>query len=75
MAPELLNGKSGMVTDKFDVYSFGVVMWELLTGDEPYADMHCGSITGDIISLVMFLVWQMCILSHFFIWHSHCNIS
>lgn len=21
-------------------------MWELLTGDEPYADMHCASIIG-----------------------------
>jgi len=22
-------------------------MWELLTGDEPYADMHCASIIGE----------------------------
>lgn len=21
-------------------------MWELLTGDEPYADLHCASIIG-----------------------------
>ena len=90
MAPELLSGKSNMVTEKvkllslleiylvsvlflservlncflplqvsfmycqllfccalqIDVYSFGIVMWELLTGDEPYADMHCASIIG-----------------------------
>ncbi|XAR51272.1 Non-specific serine/threonine protein kinase [Bertholletia excelsa] len=50
MAPELLSGKSNMVTDKIDVYSFGIVMWELLTGDEPYADMHCASIIGGIVN-------------------------
>ncbi|GMH23271.1 hypothetical protein Nepgr_025114 [Nepenthes gracilis] len=50
MAPELLSGKSNMVTEKIDVYSFGIVMWELLTGDEPYADMHCASIIGGIIN-------------------------
>jgi len=44
MAPELLSGKSGMVTDKIDFYSFRIVMWELLTGDYLYADMHWGSI-------------------------------
>ncbi|MQL89009.1 hypothetical protein Taro_021580 [Colocasia esculenta] len=44
MAPELLSGKSNMVSEKVDVYSFGIVMWELLTGEEPYADMHCASI-------------------------------
>ncbi|XP_025607429.1 uncharacterized protein [Arachis hypogaea] len=44
MAPELLSGKSNMVSEKIDVYSFGIVMWELLTGNEPYADMHCASI-------------------------------
>lgn len=31
---------------QIDVYSFGIVMWELLTGEEPYADMHCASIIG-----------------------------
>ncbi|KAK6942418.1 Protein kinase domain [Dillenia turbinata] len=33
-----------------DVYSFGIVMWELLTGDEPYANMHCASIIGGIVN-------------------------
>ncbi|KAL1813939.1 hypothetical protein ACET3Z_024004 [Daucus carota] len=50
MAPELLSGKSNMVTDKIDVYSFGIVMWELLTGEEPYADIHCASIIGGIVN-------------------------
>ncbi|GAB2267452.1 hypothetical protein Dimus_002435 [Dionaea muscipula] len=50
MAPELLSGKSNMVTEKIDVYSFGIVMWELLTGDEPYADMHFASIIGGIVN-------------------------
>ncbi|KAL3841026.1 hypothetical protein ACJIZ3_025617 [Penstemon smallii] len=50
MAPELLSGKSHMVSEKIDVYSFGIVMWELLTGDEPYADMHCASIIGGIVN-------------------------
>ncbi|XP_073262287.1 uncharacterized protein [Populus alba] len=47
MAPELLSGKNHMVTEKIDVYSFGIVMWELLTGEEPYANKHCASIIGD----------------------------
>ena len=33
-----------------DVYSFAVVMWEMLTGEEPYANMHAGSVIGGIIS-------------------------
>lgn len=49
MAPELLSGKS-LVTEKVDVYSFGIVMWELLTGEEPYANMHCGTIIGGIVN-------------------------
>lgn len=49
MAPELLSGKN-MVTEKVDVYSFGIVMWELLTGEQPYGDMHCGSILGGIMN-------------------------
>ncbi|XP_043708770.1 uncharacterized protein LOC122658001 [Telopea speciosissima] len=50
MAPELLSGKSNMVTEKIDVYSFGIIMWELLTGEEPYANMHCASIIGGIVN-------------------------
>eukprot|EP00252_Welwitschia_mirabilis_P021306 TRINITY_DN542_c0_g1_i6.p1 TRINITY_DN542_c0_g1~~TRINITY_DN542_c0_g1_i6.p1 ORF type:complete len:1450 (+),score=256.59 TRINITY_DN542_c0_g1_i6:254-4603(+) len=50
MAPELLSGKTGMVTEKVDIYSFAIVMWELLTGEEPYANMHCGSIIGGIMN-------------------------
>ncbi|KAI3754621.1 hypothetical protein L1987_54408 [Smallanthus sonchifolius] len=50
MAPELLSGKNHMVSEKIDVYSFGIVMWELLTGDEPYGDMHCASIIGGIVN-------------------------
>ncbi|CAA6670222.1 unnamed protein product [Spirodela intermedia] len=50
MAPELLNGRSSLVSEKVDVFSFGVVMWELLTGEEPYADLHHGAIIGGIVS-------------------------
>lgn len=50
MAPELLSGKSNMVSDKIDVYSFGIVMWELLTGDEPYSDMRAAEIIGGIVN-------------------------
>lgn len=49
MAPELLNGSSSRVSEKVDVFSFGIVMWEILTGDEPYASMHCGAIIGGIV--------------------------
>lgn len=29
-----------------DVYSFGIVMWELLTGEEPYANLRSEEIIG-----------------------------
>ncbi|KAM7508298.1 hypothetical protein LguiA_018751 [Lonicera macranthoides] len=50
MAPELLNGSSSLVSEKVDVFSFGMVMWELLTGDELYGDLHYGAIIGGIVS-------------------------
>lgn len=48
MAPELMDGTR--VCEKVDVYSFGIVMWELLTGKEPYSDLHYGMILGGIVS-------------------------
>lgn len=36
-------------TSQVDVYSFGIVMWELLTGEEPYADLHYGTIIGKFL--------------------------
>ncbi|KAK6236238.1 hypothetical protein SCA6_011575, partial [Theobroma cacao] len=53
MAPELLNTKNNMVTEKVDVYSFGIVMWELLTGEEPYADLHSEEILAGIIKVTL----------------------
>ncbi|KAL1185305.1 hypothetical protein V6Z11_A01G106300 [Gossypium hirsutum] len=50
MAPELLNGGSNKVSEKVDVFSFGIVLWEILTGEEPYANMHYGAIIGGIVS-------------------------
>ncbi|KAL8147084.1 hypothetical protein AgCh_004706 [Apium graveolens] len=48
MAPELLNGSSNKVSEKVDVFSFGIVLWEILTGEEPYANMHYGAIIGTL---------------------------
>ncbi|OMO88303.1 hypothetical protein COLO4_20316 [Corchorus olitorius] len=50
MAPELLNGSSSRVSEKVDVFSFGIALWEILTGDEPYASMHCGTIIGGTVN-------------------------
>ncbi|KAG9141052.1 hypothetical protein Leryth_012636 [Lithospermum erythrorhizon] len=50
MAPELLNGGSNKVSEKVDVFSFGIVLWEILTGEEPYGNMHYGAIIGGIMN-------------------------
>ncbi|XP_045801903.1 uncharacterized protein LOC123895538 isoform X2 [Trifolium pratense] len=50
MAPELLNGSSNKVSEKVDVFSFGILLWEILTGEEPYANMHYGAIIGGIVN-------------------------
>ncbi|XWS22398.1 hypothetical protein CRYUN_Cryun29cG0030500 [Craigia yunnanensis] len=50
MAPELLNGSSIRVSEKVDVFSFGIALWEILTGEEPYASMHCGTIIGGLVN-------------------------
>ncbi|XP_044505908.1 uncharacterized protein LOC123225758 [Mangifera indica] len=50
MAPELLSGSSSKVSGKVDVFSFGIVLWEILTGEEPYANMHYGAIIGRIVN-------------------------
>ncbi|KAL3828125.1 hypothetical protein ACJIZ3_016927 [Penstemon smallii] len=49
MAPELLNGSTSRVSEKVDVFSFGIALWEIMTGEEPYANMHCGAIIGGIV--------------------------
>lgn len=33
------------------MFSFGIVLWELLTGEEPYADLHYGAIIGNNLLL------------------------
>jgi hypothetical protein len=45
-----------------DVFSFGIVMWEILTGEEPYANMHYGAIIGAhpptaLSVLLMQVIW------------------
>ncbi|GBG91739.1 hypothetical protein CBR_g53553 [Chara braunii] len=47
MAPELLD-EHAKVDEKVDVFSFGIIMWELLTGEIPYGNMHYGAVIGGI---------------------------
>ncbi|KAL2235724.1 UNVERIFIED_CONTAM: putative serine/threonine-protein kinase SIS8 [Sesamum indicum] len=49
MAPELLNGSSNKVSENVDVFTFGIVLWEILTWEEPYANMHYGGIVNNTL--------------------------
>ncbi|KAH0455032.1 hypothetical protein IEQ34_016956 [Dendrobium chrysotoxum] len=50
MAPELFNGRRDLISEKVDVFSFGIVMWELLMGQEPYANIPDEVIIDGIVS-------------------------
>ncbi|ONM39366.1 alpha/beta-Hydrolases superfamily protein, partial [Zea mays] len=39
-------GKYLVLHMQVDVFSFGIILWKILTGEEPYANMHCGAIIG-----------------------------
>ena len=53
----------GLFLFQVDVFSFGVAMWEILTGEEPYANMHCGAIIGKHF-LLFSITKIICIYSH-----------
>ncbi|KAK7324256.1 hypothetical protein VNO77_27786 [Canavalia gladiata] len=56
MAPEMMkvqeqqNDSSNKVSEKVDVFSFGILLWEILTGEIPYASSGDISIIGKIMS-------------------------
>lgn len=50
MAPELVCGTLGSVTERCDVWSFGVCMWEMLTLTPPHAALTYQQIMAGLAS-------------------------
>ena len=46
MAPEVLRNER--YDEAADVYSFGVVLWEVLTGEGPWAEMNAMQVVGAV---------------------------
>ena len=42
MAPEVFT--SAEYTNKVDIYSFGIILWEMLTGEKPFAKMNAAQL-------------------------------
>lgn len=55
MAPEVLRTEGG--SDKSDVYSYGVVLWEVLTGEAPWENMHPMQVVGAVGFQQKQLLW------------------
>ena len=46
-APELM--RLGRLSPAADVYAFGITLWEVLTGREAFAGLHCGQIFEAVV--------------------------
>lgn len=42
------------------MFSFGIVLWEILTGEEPYANMHYGAIIGTLFDFFIVCLLYGC---------------
>jgi tRNA A-37 threonylcarbamoyl transferase component Bud32 len=49
VAPEFLSKK--MFSEQSDIYSYGVILWEIMTGQKPYAD--CGNDIGKLTQRII----------------------
>ncbi|EFJ50029.1 hypothetical protein VOLCADRAFT_58768, partial [Volvox carteri f. nagariensis] len=54
MAPEVLNGS---MSPAADIYSFGVTLWQLVTGERPFADIHPGRLFVGVCTGALRLDW------------------
>ncbi|GIL66764.1 hypothetical protein Vafri_20265, partial [Volvox africanus] len=54
MAPEVLNGS---MSPAADIYSFGVILWQLVTGEKPFGDVHPGRMFVGVCSGTLQLEW------------------